>query len=273
MASPDVEVFKAKTEQILLAYTKAYGNKLKGKNGKEKTDKKAVQEFISQSSANERMMTFKKFLKTTIPTSDLNAELTLLKDRLVIASSFSVLEQQILRTLSLRVRKQAAGVFMNSEDPRLKSMVKETQEAFRRSMTDLSNLGYGIPFDDEMLTEEEIQADATESREVIGKSEAIIKEILAPEFANLTTISENIKVYNQYSLAVRKEFRNKLDAYIQQVLKNLSREDFTREILKQAAQGSTESLLKVRDLLGKDLVTEKEILDVKLRKLIQDIIH
>ena len=38
----------------------------------------------------------------------------------------------------------------------------------------------------------------------------------------------------------------------------------------RAAEGDKESLVKVRELIGKDLVTDKEILDVKLRKLIQE---
>ena len=75
-----------------------------------------------------------------------------------------------------------------------------------------------------------------------------------------------------FSLSVRKEFRTKLEIYIKQVLKNLSREDYTRSILLKAAAGDFLQITKVRELIGKELVTEKEILDNKLVKFIKEVI-
>ncbi len=266
--SDEIETFKAKTDQIILAYKSAYGYKLKS----DKDNKKAVQKFVDESSVDSRMAQFQKFTKTKIQESELNAEIALLKERQVAASSFSVMEQQILRTLALKYRKQAADSFMNTQDEKLKNIVKETGAAFSQSFTDLSKSGYGIPFNDEMVTREDLASKAANGAEVMARAEAALREMMPNEFATLEKIAANIKTFNSYSLQVRKEFRSKLDLYVAQVLKNLSRDDYTREIMSNAANGDQESLNKVRELLGKDLVSEKEILDVKLRKLIQELV-
>lgn len=267
--SSEVEMYKAKTEQIVLAYNKAYGYKLKSS---EKSNKSAVQKFMDESTAEQRLAQFEKFKKTKIASAELNAQVNMLKERLVQASSFSVLEQQILRTLALKYRKQAADMFMNTEDEKIKQMIKETGAAFAQSFTDLSKQGYGIPFPSEMVSRDDLAQKAEASTEALVKAEAVLREFMPNEFATLEKISANVKAYNTESLAVRKQFRAKLDEYINQVLKNMSHDDFSREIMVKAAEGDKESLNKVRELLGKDLVTDKEILDVKLRKLIQELV-
>lgn len=264
-----MELFKAKTEQIILAYNKAYGFKLKKS---EKDNKNAVLKFIEESTPAQRMAKFNQFVKSEIPASDLNTELTLLKDRLVAASSFSVMEQQIIRSLALKYRKQAADTFMNSKDEKVKEMIKETGAAFAQNFTDLSKTGYGIPLEGEMVTRDDLTERAANSADSLAKAEKFLREMMPKEFATLEGISQNILTYNKQSLLVRKEYRSKLELYINQVLKNLTRDDFTRDIMLSAAEGNKESLQKVRELIGKDLVTEKEILDAKLVKLINELV-
>ena len=260
-----MEMFKAKTDQIVLAYNKAYGYRLKS----EKKDKDAVLTFIDESSPAQRMVRFNQFSKTKIPASDANTEINLLKERLVVASSFSVMEQQIIRSLALKYRKSAADKFMNSKDEKVKQMIKDTGAAFAQSFTDLSRTGYGIPLEGEMVTKEDLDEKVASSAEAMAKAEKFLRDMMPNEFATLELISQNILTYNKESLAVRREFRAKLEVYIDQVIKNLTRDNFTREILVNAADGDKESLKEVRELIGKDLVTEKEILDVKLIKLIK----
>lgn len=266
--STEIEIYKAKTDQIVLAYKVAYGYKMKN----EKDDKVAVQKFVDESTTGARMDRFQKFTKTTIADSELNTQIALLKERLVVASSFSVMEQQILRTLALKYRKQAADMFTNTKDEKIKELMKETGAAFAQSFAGLSNNGYGIPFADEMVTKEDLAAKAATGAEAMAKAEKMLRELMPNEFTALESINKNIQVYNSFSLSVRKEFRAKLDEYVHTVLKNLTRDDYTRDILVSAAGGDAGSLKKVRELLGKDLVTDKEILDVKLKKLIQEVL-
>lgn len=268
IADKDVETFKAQTEQLQLAYKSAYDYKTKN----EKADKTSLSKFIESSTVNQRFGKFQQFTKTKIPTSDLNAELHLLKDRLVSASSFSVMEQQIYRTKALELRKQIAEKLMKTDDPKVQDLLKSAKGILGKGITDFSKQGYGIPFNDEMISKEDSANASEDNKEVLVQISIVLKELMPSEYEQMEKMEKNIKTYNTYSLTVRKEYRNKLDTYIKQVLKNLTREDFTKNILVEAAQGNKESLKKVRDLLGVELVTEKEILDAKLRKIIQELI-
>lgn len=268
MSDKNAEVFPSKSEQIILAYSKAYGYKLKNL----KADKAAVQKFIANSTIDERMDRFSKFSKTKIPNSDLNAELTLLKDRVVMASSFSVIEQQVLRTLGLQYRKQAGEMLLDSKDEKVKAIAAATGKAFLQPFSSFSKQGYGIPLDEEVVTMQELTDKRSSSINILKDANQMLLELMPKEFAIIDKIAGNIQVYNQSALAVRKEYREKLEIYVRQVIKNLSREDFTRSILVQAENGDGEALVKVRELLGKDLITNKEMLDSKLQKLISEVI-
>jgi hypothetical protein len=263
-----IETYKAKTEQLVSAYQSAYG--IKSKNDKEA--KKAIQKFIDESTIEQRMAVFKRFSQSKSPSMDLNAELSFLKERLVKASAFSVLEQQIQRVAALKVRKKAAELFTNTKDPRVKEMVKEAGATFSQSLTSLTNAGYGIPFNDEMVTSAELGESSEAAVEVLARAENLLKELMPQDYKNLEKLDLSIRTFNQNSLTIRRDFRLKLDQYILQVLKNLAREEATRGILVSAAQNDLASLKRVRNLLGSDLVSEKELLDAKLKKIIQTIL-
>ena len=213
---------------------------------------------------------FNQFSKTKIPTSDMNAELTYLKERLVIASSFSVLEQQINRSLSLKFRKKAADLVTNSKDEKITTISKELREVFTINFTNFSEAGYGIPLSNEVITREDLNEKTLMTTEAMEKTEKLLKDMMPNEFAIIENISKNIQLFNVYALDIRKEFRTKLEIYIKQVIKNLSRADYTKDILIKASKGDTSSITKVRELIGKELVTDKEILDVKLIKIIKE---
>lgn len=264
-----IETFKAKTDQIILAYSKAYGYRLKDSD---KSNKKAVLKFIDQSTPAQRMAQFDQFMKAENPTSDMNAEVTLLKERLISSSSFSVMEQQIIRSLALKYRKKAADMFMNTKNEKTLALIQETGAAFTQNFSDLSESGYGIPLIEEMVSNDDLAQRAGVASDAMAKAEKFLRDMMPEEFATLEGINKNISIYNKYSLSVRKEFRLKFEIYVNQVLRNLIREDFTRDIMVKASEGDIESLTKIRELMGKDLVTEKEILDTKLIKLIKELV-
>ncbi len=264
-----IEQYNASTEQIILAYNKAYGYKLTNNN---KTDKKAVVKFIDVSTAAERLERFNQFSKTQIPASDMNAELTYLKERLVVSSSFSVLEQQISRFLALKFRKKASGMLMNSKDERLTALSNEVREMLTVNFFDFADIGYGIPLNDEIVSDADLKEKAILNSEAMMKTEKFLKEMMPQEFATLESITQNTQTYNMHALSLRKEFRAKLEIYIKQVLKNLSREAYTKSILVKASSGDSSQIAKVRELIGNELVTEKEILDAKLVKWVKEVI-
>ena len=269
MTHKEMELYKAKTDQLLLAYRSAYGVTLKGSD---KSQKEAVLKFIETSKSKSRMNRFVNFQAKTVKADSLHEEVLELKNRLVEASSFSVMEQQILRTQALKFRKKAADKFMNTTDERTKKMIEETGAAFAQPFKGLASSGYGIPFQSEMTSREDLEKKIAKSGEALKKADLFLKEMMPEEYASLEEVSENIKTFNLYSLQVRKDFRGKLDNYILQVLKNMTMNEETNALLISAAEGNKDSLSSVRKHLGADLVTEKEILDSKLRKIIAELI-
>ncbi|MGZ3809921.1 MAG: lipoprotein N-acyltransferase Lnb domain-containing protein, partial [Bacteriovorax sp.] len=265
------ETYKAQTSQLIQAFKEAYGQK--GKDAKK--DKKSLLKFISDSSSQERLSVFRKFAAPKITSPDLHTEMTLMKARLVKASSFSVLEQQILRSKTSEFRKKAADLFINSKefnDEKMRKLIAERAQVLGPDFADLTTAGYGVPLKDEMITRQAIEQKSESSKEAIASIENALRELMPKEIAVLEAVNANIKTFNETSLGIRKEYRAKLDQYIRQVIRNLTLDDQGRTLLISAIN-SKESLDKVRDLLDKVLVSDKEILDIKLRKIIQDALN
>ncbi len=262
------ELFKARTEQLLLALKMAYSHNL----ANAKKDKKALLKFIDESTISERLRSFREFAAIVELPNDMHAEISLLKDRLIKASSFSVMEQQILRSKSAQFRKKAADLFINTKDEKIKKILAESSEAQKLDFKGLSSNGYGVPLVSEMLTKENIDQRAALSKEMLETLDVTLRELMGVEFKTLKEINANILIFNSKSLAIRKNYRERLEIYTKQVLKNLTLDDLNRTILINALNDA-QSLSKVRDLLDRNLVTEKEILNDKLVKLIQETIE
>lgn len=264
----DQETFKARTDSLLLAFKSAYGFKV---TGNAKKDKETLLKFVKESKSDSRKSTFQKFTERKIIGRNLHDEMLEMKERLVTASSFSVMEQQILRTTTSDFRKKAAEMFMNSKDEKIQELMKESGVVFKQNFSDLSTKGYGVPLLDEMLSRNDIEQKMVSAKEAMVNIESALKEKMPEEFAILQAINDNISLFNRHSLSIRKLYREKLELYIAQVLKNLSMEDQGRMLLISSLSSKSD-LDKVRQLLDSNLVSEKELLDIKLRKIITDTI-
>lgn len=266
VADSEIETYKAQTTQLLLAYKTAYGYKPVS----DKKDVDAVTKFIDKSTVDQRFEKFTEFTQKRISASALNAELHLMKERLVAASSFSVMEQQVLRTVALKLRKQVAEKLMKNDDPKVQKMIESAKSVLGHSIAGLSKEGYGIPFSEELNSLEDNSQNLEKGKEIIAQIESFLRNLMPKEYAQLEKMDKNIKVFNKYSLDIRKEYRSKLESYVKQSLKKLSKSQDSRSLLDSAANGDMESVKGVRKLLGSDLISEKEILDVKLQKYIQE---
>lgn len=261
------EMFPARTEPLLLAYSKSYGYRVKGT----KKDKEDLLKFIAGSSTSERRKVFGLFAGKKQSGLNLHDEMAAMKDRLVIASSFSVLEQQILRTKMAEFKKLAAEMFMNSKDEKIQEISKAAGVALKQNFTDLSRNGYGVPLPDEMLSRADLEEKMAASKETMVEVEQLLRESFPAEFQSIQAINDNISVFNRYSLELRKSYKEKLEDYIHQVLSNLVLDQSGRDLLLRSLNSKTD-LDKVRELLDSNLVSEKELLDVKLRKKITDLL-
>jgi hypothetical protein len=264
--SASVETYPAKTVQLISAYKLAYGVK----SSDAKKDKEAVLKFIKGSDADVRAKVFYSSLNVKKENVDLHSQLSSLKTKLVKASSFSVLEQQILRTEGVFFRKQAAELFLNSKDPALQKQMKEKGTELKISFNELSKTGYGVPLVEEMVTSDELTSKEKNGKEIGDQFEKIARERMPEEFKRLEQIQHNISIFNDEAIRVRKEYRTMLEDYIHQVIHNLVLDETTRSLLIRIQSGDTSKIKDLRNLLDAGLVSEKEILDSKLMKFVSE---
>lgn len=270
LKSESREMFKARSDQLIEAHQKAYG----AKKSDPKNEKKALLQFISKSTNAERLEHFNAFSKVRIETSNHHTGVALMKEALIRSSSFSVLEQQILRSETSAFRKKAAEIFMdadNANTTKLRKLLQQAGAVFNQSFTDSATAGYGVPLLHEIVTLDEVEQKLEQSKEFMASIETGLREFMPKEIAKLEAININIGIFNQNSLALRKLYREKLEIYIRLELINLSHEAQSRVLLINSLN-SKANMDKVRELLDISLVGPKEILDAKLRVLIEQIL-
>jgi hypothetical protein len=265
--SSAVENYKAKTTQLIQAFQLAYG--IQGLQDPKK-DKDAVLKFIKTSSTTERMASFKKIQTAKSANLDLHTEVSLLKDSLIRSSSFSVLEQQILRTTGAAFKKRAAEIFINSPDENLKNKMNEKQADLRIDFKEMSKTGYGVPLSNEVVSNDELSTKMQTGKDAGAEFEKLAREIMPEDFKLLEDISANITLFNETAIKTRKEYRALLEVYIHQVIHNLTLDDTTKTLLYAIQNGETGKIKELRDLLDAELVSEREILDGKLVKFVAD---
>ena len=249
LKSNNQEKFFAKTDQLLSAYTLAY-------------------QYTATN--NPKMDAFLKAEKDQNSDLDLHAEISLLKEQLIHFSSFSVIEQQILRTFGAAFRKRAVELFINSNDPQIKEKITETTHDLKIDFKDMTKAGYGVPLVDEMISNDDLNSKMDKSKNVSLEFEKTAKELLADDFKTLDSISLNIKTFNDVTIKNRKLYREKLEGYIHQVIHNLTLEESSRGLLLDISNGKMDRMPELRELLDPKLVSKTEILDIKLLKFVQD---
>lgn len=266
------ETFRARTEQLIKSYKEAYSETSDDVSSDANKNKKAVLEFISKSSSSARLKKFNAFSKTRIQNMDLHTELSLMKKALIKAASFSVLEQQILRSKTAEFRKKVVEVLTNSDNQKIKEIIGDRDISFKEEFSELAISGYGIPLTHEMISRKGIEEKSERPKKETASLEAVLKELIPNEIAILESINANIEVFTNESIGIRKAYREKLNHYMRQVIINLSYDESSRTLLL-GSLSSSEDLNKVRQLLDINLVSEKEILDIRLRKLIEEILN
>jgi hypothetical protein len=185
---PFIETFKAHTGDSLFAFEKAYGFK---SSQNVKKNKEALLKFIQSSKAEQRLDRFiSTFNSSSIKEQGTIQKMRLeemrkLKNDVVISSSFSVVEQQILRTKSLQYRKKAGEFFLDTKDQEILDFVNESKAIGAAKFKDHFFSGYGIPFDSEVISLETIVARFEESQERIKKAEELLIKVMPIELQEL----------------------------------------------------------------------------------------
>jgi hypothetical protein len=240
-------VFEAHSSQLLNAYQIAYGKSV---------DKKEIINFVSKSNVESRLQKFNNFNLEKNETLDLHDELISLKNKLTRSASFAVIEQQILRFKSMELRKKIADLLINSKDPILNKIVAENSVYLKQDFQNLSNSGYGIPLIEEMISSSDLNNKSQKAKNAVATLEEIVRNLLQNEITTIEAINSNVNIFNQNSINIRKEFKQKLNLYIH------------KSIIEKNLQSA--GLKNIREVLDPILLSEKEISDTSLEKLITE---
>lgn len=258
--SPEKEVFPSKTDNLISAYTLAYGHA----HEKEKRAKKDLMNFALKSSTQERMNEFDKLqLKGNF--QDERSYLHHLKSTLLQSASFSVIEQQVMSMKAGVLKKKLADFATDKKKikkhPEIQELLDSSKKA-QSTIVDISGLGYGVPLSEEMMSLQELQRKLTSSIITMEASQDIITKIFPEETRELDEIMKNLKAMNAFSMGIRRTFRKDLESYIQNELQHIDQEDLMKAL-------ETNDVSDLREKLDAKLVTEAEISDSKLLKFAQ----
>jgi hypothetical protein len=148
--------------------------------------------------------------------------------------------------------------------------MKEKGSEMKISFNELSKTGYGVPLAEEIVTNDELSSKENNGKDIGVQFEKIARERMPEEFKRLEEIQQNISIFNDEAIKVRKEYRAMLEDYIHQVIHNLVLDETTRSLLIDIQSGDTSRIKDLRNLLDAGLVSEKEILDSKLMKFVSE---
>jgi hypothetical protein len=267
--SLEIETYPAKTEHLLSSYKIAYD--YKSKNNKE--DLKVFKKFVDESLFINRRNKYQTFLAQKIINENDHEELFELKKRLVKSSSFSIVEQQVLRSTGAKFRKKAAEIYTNMKDEETKKKLDQLANGLKSNLSLIVSGGYGVPLVNEFMSRDDLIAKIEANTESAKNLEDLFRKLMAEEYNQLLEISNNISEMNEGSIQLRKLYKEKLEKYIMHVLENMRNTTEDQTILLGVQNGNKADVLRLRKRLDIDLVTEKEILDVKLQKMVDSILN
>lgn len=267
LKSSEVEVYKSKDSQLIESLKLTYGLSAKVKN-----ERKALLKFIDESKASERQSIFRVFLKSNAENVLDHNQIYQLKKRLVKASSFSVVEQHILRSIGLKFKKKAADIYTTTKNKELKDKIELIMGDLKTVISDAKYSSYGVPLESELISIENVKDRINKVSLAMKEIDGLLRELMPIEYAELDLTAKNIAEMNKNSIEYRKIYRQNLEKYIDRVLNNMRSADLELELMYSAIKGDKKSLKQIRDKLDSQLVSEQELTDAKLIKMISSLL-
>jgi len=267
LKSSEVEVYKAKDSQLIESLKNTYGI-----SGKNKNERKLLLKFIDESKAIERQKFYREFLQSNAEKILDHNQIYQFKKRLVKASSFSVLEQHILRSIGLKFKKKAADLYTTTKDQALKEKLEAIMGDLKAVVKETKYNSYGVPLEAEMTTLENVKDKILKVQSAMKEVDSLLRELMPAEYRELDLTAKNIAEMNKNSIEYRKNYRGNLEKYIDRVLNNMRSSDADLEIMLAVLKGDKQAIKDLREKLDAQLVSEQEITDVKLQKMISNLL-
>jgi hypothetical protein len=266
------ETYKASTDELLSAINLTYGQSDKKSKLDHKNGIKRISKFVSDSKAQERRNSYLQFKDSKMALLDLHAEIFELKKRLAKSASFSVIEQQVLRTKSNEYKKLVSKLITESNDQDIQAKIKQMQTSSSKNLF-INNNSYGVPLVSEIKKSATAEESIKLSRELNQFADKLFQEKYPHEFTELNLISTNIVLMNEYSIELRKNYKTKLDNYVYSVIRNLLSSDEGIKVLVSIRNNENDAFLKIRQTLDPNLVSISEISDFKILKIVSEFLN
>lgn len=263
LKSSEIEVYKAKDTQLIESLKLTYGM-----NNKSKNERKSLLKFIDESKAIDRNNNYKEFLKTNADNLLDHNQIYQLKKRLIKSSAYSVLEQHILRSIGLKFKKKAADLYTTTKDKELKEKLDLIMGDIKSVVKEAKYSSYGVPLPNEMVALDKVKEKIIKVQIAMKKVDSILRELMPNEYRELDNTAKNISEMNKHSIEYRKFYRQNLEKYIDRVLCNMRSSDYELELMMASIRGDKNALKEIREKLDSKLVSEQEITDLKLLKMI-----
>lgn len=252
---PGIETFKASSKGLAKAYTLAYGKAI---------EEKGIAKHIFNSKIEDRMAKFNAVSNEKITGASLQEKLKNQKTHLARIASFSVIEQQVVRSKTDLLKKKLAEFSSKKENQKKYPEIFKAFGEAKPANTDIGKIltsGYGIPQDSEIKIEVSVNNINEDSKKIYEIAEKILNEIFPDEVRELQDIAHNLQTINELGVKLRKDFRQNLEGYIEASIVKLASENSSI-----ITNGDVRAL---REKLGKEILTVSEISDLKLKKLME----
>jgi hypothetical protein len=260
-----IQTFASRSANLINAMKLSYGTNYSNAN----KASKGIIEFAMKSTSTERMATFNQKVKAEM-SGEGRAALVALKASLLSSASFSVIEQQIVKTRMNALKKKFSELVADEEAMEKNQILRDFQARHPRPQTDVIGAargGYGVPLERESISQAQLEQNFQQAAGLIQESQTLLRNLFPADISELEASANNIKEMNLRTISVRRLFKAELDAFIVLELAAWAKSSKVSD-LREALQNG-EALIKIRGDLHAELVTVGEVTDEKLRRFIR----
>ena len=172
----------------------------------------------------------------------------------------------------MKFKKKAADLYTTTKDQALKEKLEAIMGDLKAVVKETKYNSYGVPLEAEMTTLENVKDKILKVQSAMKEVDSLLRELMPAEYRELDLTAKNIAEMNKNSIEYRKNYRGNLEKYIDRVLNNMRSSDADLEIMLAVLKGDKQAIKDLREKLDAQLVSEQEITDVKLQKMISNLL-
>lgn len=266
MNNTGIEKYNSNADQLLVLSKKFYESELL-------PGRVSRSDFFSladNTTPDEHREKYENFLAKNAPRIDLHSTILSIQEKIKQSAEFSLIEQQIQLLQTKKLTKKIANDYFITKNSHIKSKIDELNESANRGILSNSKGHYGIPFAEELMSKLQIDEVRAQNSGTVKELDTYYQQLFEDDFKRISGLRNNVQTMNEGTLALRKELRNQLEKYLKDVIVNMAYSFDQRQVLIAISHGQRSGMLKLRAILGEEIVSEKEVSDAKLLKIINE---